>query len=66
MSETPVGGPHVPMGEPSTPSNRRHHPLLNPDCVQQHSRGMFWLPTKVPDEYRAVGEREMIGVDSKP
>ena len=52
-------------GAVHTPSNRRHHPLLNADCVQQHSRGMFWPPTKVLDKYRAVGERELIGVDSK-
>jgi len=61
----PIHGTHVPVDEPSTPSNRRHHPLLNADCVQQHSRGMFWPPTKVLDKYRAVGERELIGVDSK-
>jgi hypothetical protein len=50
----------VPVDEPSTPSNRWHHPLFNPGCVQLHSRGMLWPPTKAPDKCRGSGGEQAL------
>jgi hypothetical protein len=61
-----IHGTLVPVDEPSTPSNRQHHPLLNADWVQPHSRGHVLAANKSPGQIPGPGGEQVLARDRAP
>ncbi len=56
----------MPVDEPSTPSDRRHHPLLNTDCVQQHPRAHVLAANKSLGQMPGPGRTQALARDRVP